>query len=170
MPIGIGAIALTLARVAESRDPRAAGIDWAGTVTFSGALFLLVFGLIRGNAEHWSAAIIACLVGAAALLVAFVVVELRTADPMLDLALFRKPAFDGASIAAFVVSAAMFAMFLYLTLYIQNILGYSPLQSGLRFLPVTLLSASSRRCRASSRSASACAGSSRAGCCSSRSA
>ena len=59
---------------------------------------------------------------------------------MLDLSLFRKPAFDGASIAAFVLSASMFSMFLYLTLYIQNILGYSPLESGLRFLPVTLLS------------------------------
>ena len=59
---------------------------------------------------------------------------------MLDLSLFSKPAFAGASIAAFVLSASMFSMFLYLTLYIQNILGYSPLESGLRFLPVTLLS------------------------------
>ena len=59
---------------------------------------------------------------------------------MLDLSLFSKPAFAGASIAAFVLSASMFSMFLYLTLYIQNILGYTPLESGLRFLPVTLLS------------------------------
>ena len=59
---------------------------------------------------------------------------------MLDLSLFSKPAFAGASIAAFALSASMFSMFLYLTLYIQNILGYSPLESGLRFLPVTLLS------------------------------
>ena len=73
-------------------------------------------------------------------MVAFVVIELRVAHPMLDLSLFRKPAFDGASIAAFVLSAAMFALFLYLTLYIQNILGYSPLEAGVRFLPITLLS------------------------------
>ena len=59
---------------------------------------------------------------------------------MLDLSLFRKPAFNGASIAAFSLSAAMFAMFLYLTLYVQNALGYSALEAGLRFLPVTLLS------------------------------
>ena len=59
---------------------------------------------------------------------------------MFDLSLFRKPAFDGASIAAFVLSAAMFAMFLYLTLFVQNALGYSALEAGLRFLPVTLLS------------------------------
>jgi EmrB/QacA subfamily drug resistance transporter len=140
VPIGLAAIALTLAKVAESRDPTGAGIDWPGTVTFSGALFLLVFGLIRGNAEHWSTAIVLCLAGAGVLLVAFLVIERRMRDPMLDLTLFRKPAFVGASIAAFVLSASMFAMFLYLTLYIQNILGYSALGSGLRFMPVTLLS------------------------------
>jgi EmrB/QacA subfamily drug resistance transporter len=140
VPIGLGAIALTLAKVAESKDPSGARIDWAGTVTFSGSLFLLVFGLIRGNAENWSGAIIACLVGAAVLMAAFLVIERRMAYPMLDLTLFRKPAFVGASIAAFVLSASMFAMFLYLTLYIQNILGYTALEAGLRFMPVTLLS------------------------------
>jgi EmrB/QacA subfamily drug resistance transporter len=140
VPIGIGAIALTLARVEESRDLSQSGVDWAGTVTFSLALFALVFGLIRGNAANWSTAIVACLTAAAVLLVAFVVVERRTRRPMLDLTLFRKPAFGGASIAAFVLSASMFAMFLYLTLYIQNILGYSALESGLRFMPITLLS------------------------------
>jgi EmrB/QacA subfamily drug resistance transporter len=139
LPIGAGAIALTLARVAESSDPAHRMVDWVGTVTFSAALFLLVFGLIRGNAEDWSGVILVCLIGAAVLLVAFVLTELRTRAPMLDMALFRKPAFCGASIAAFVLSATMFAMFLYLTLYIQNILGYSALESGVRFLPVTLL-------------------------------
>jgi len=140
VPIGLGAIVLTRARVGESRDPSGAGSDWAGTLTFSAALFLLVFGLIRGNAGGWGAPILACLAGAAVLLAAFVAVERRSAHPMLDLSRFRKPAFDGASIAAFVLSASMFAMFLYLTLYIQNILGYSALESGLRFMPTTLLS------------------------------
>ena len=73
-------------------------------------------------------------------MVAFVVAERRRAQPMLDLTLFRKAPFVGASVAAFVLSASMFAMFLYLTLYIQNILGYSALESGVRFMPVTLLS------------------------------
>ena len=59
---------------------------------------------------------------------------------MLDLSLFRSPAFTGASIVAFAISASMFSMFLYLTLYIQDVLGYGPLQAGLRFLPITLLS------------------------------
>jgi len=141
VPIGIGAIAVTLTRVDESRDPDAAGVDWAGLVTFSSGLFLLIFALVRGNPEGWgSPLIVSFLVGAVVLLCAFVVVERRQARPMFDLTLLRKPAFTGASIAAFALSASLFSMFLYLTLYIQNALGYSPLQAGLRFLPVTLLS------------------------------
>jgi EmrB/QacA subfamily drug resistance transporter len=141
VPIGIGAIAMTLAKVDESRDPAQARLDWLGTVLFSVALFCLVFGLIRGNSEGWgSGIIVGALVGAAVLLIAFVVLELRLGHPMLDLGLFRIPTFIGASVAAFVLSAAMFAMFLYLTLYIQNILGFTALQSGLRFMPTTLLS------------------------------
>ncbi|MEA2295658.1 MAG: hypothetical protein QOE86_3297 [Solirubrobacteraceae bacterium] len=141
VPIGLGVIALTLRTVEETRNPAAGGIDWAGLVTFSGALFLLIFALIRGNQQGWgSTQITSMLIGAAVLLGAFVVVERRGAHPMLELSLFRKPAFDGASLAAFVLSASMFSMFLYLTFYIQNQLGYSALQSGLRFLPVTVLS------------------------------
>jgi EmrB/QacA subfamily drug resistance transporter len=141
IPIGIGAIALALARVEESHAPSGGRIDWPGLVTFSGGLFALIFGLIRGNPEGWgSPLIVGCLVAAAVLGVAFVLVERSSDHPMLDLSLFSKPAFDGASVAAFVLSASMFSMFLYLTLYIQNILGYTPLESGLRFLPVTLLS------------------------------
>jgi EmrB/QacA subfamily drug resistance transporter len=141
VPIGIGAIAVTLTRVAESRDPDAAGVDWAGLVTFSGGLFLLIFALVRGNAEGWgSPLIVSFLIGAVVLLCGFVVVERRQARPMFDLTLLRKPAFAGASIAAFALSASLFSMFLYMTLYIQNALGYSPLQAGLRFLPTTLLS------------------------------
>jgi EmrB/QacA subfamily drug resistance transporter len=139
VPIGIAAIALAMLRAGESRDPDAGRTDTAGLVTFSGALFLLVFGLLRGNAEGWSSTlIVGSLGGAAALLVLFVVVELRQARPMFDLALFRKPAFVGVSLGTVAIGAGMFAMFLYLTLYIQDVLGYSPLQAGLRFLPLTL--------------------------------
>ena len=141
LPIGIATIALTLAQVEESNAPSGARIDWPGLVTVSAGLFALIFGLIRGNPEGWgSPLIVGCLTAAAVLGVLFVLVERRSEHPMLDLSLFAKPAFDGASVAAFVLSASMFSMFLYLTLYIQNILGYSPLESGLRFLPVTLLS------------------------------
>ena len=110
-------------------------------MTFSTGLFLLVFALVRGNAEGWgSPLIVSFLAGAVVLLCAFVVAERVQERPMFDLTLLRKPAFAGASIAAFALSASMFSMFLYMTLYLQNALGYSPLQAGLRFLPVTLLS------------------------------
>jgi len=100
-----------------------------------------VFALVRGNAEGWgSPLIVSFLVGAVVLLCAFVVAERLQERPMFDLTLLRKPAFAGASIAAFALSASLFSMFLYMTLYLQNALGYSPLQAGLRFLPVTLLS------------------------------
>jgi predicted MFS family arabinose efflux permease len=110
-------------------------------VSFSAGLFFLIFALVRGNAEGWgSGLIVSFLIAAVVLLVGFVVIELRRDEPMLDLSLFRLPTFTGAAIGAFALSASMFAMFLYLTLYIQNTLGYSPLQAGLRFLPVSLLS------------------------------
>ena len=80
------------------------------------------------------------LLGSVGLLVMFVGFELRSRNPMLDLTLFRKPTFVGVSAAAFTLSASMFAMFLYLTLFMQNILGYGPLDAGLRFLPVTVVS------------------------------
>jgi EmrB/QacA subfamily drug resistance transporter len=141
VPIGIAAVVLTLTQVAESRDPNARGVDWLGLVTFSGSLFLLVFALIQGNEKGWgSARILGFLIGSAVLIVLFVIVERRQQRPMLDLTLFQKPAFAGASIVAFAISSSMFSMFLYLTLYIQDVLGYTPLQAGLRFLPITLLS------------------------------
>jgi EmrB/QacA subfamily drug resistance transporter len=141
VPIGLAAIAVTLRRVAESKDARAGGIDWPGVVSFSVALFLLIYGLIRGNADGWSSPrILFCLIGSVVLLLAFVAIEARSREPMFELQLFRKPAFTGAAIAAFGLSASQFAMFLFLTLYLQNQLGYSPLETGLRFLPVSLLS------------------------------
>jgi EmrB/QacA subfamily drug resistance transporter len=141
LPIGLAAIAVSLRTVRETRDPDAARVDLAGLVTFSAALFALVFALVRGNTEGWgSTTIVGLLVLSAVLLVSFVVVEARQERPMLDLTLFRNRTFVGVSIVAFALSASMFAMFLYLTLYLQNILGYSPLAAGLRFLPVTLLS------------------------------
>jgi len=141
VPIGVAAIVLTETKLANVKASDPQPIDWAGLVTFSAGLFLLIFGLIRGNPEGWgSAQIVASLGGAIALLVAFVVIESRREHAMLDLSLFRRPAFTGVSIVAFALSAGMFAMFLYLTLYIQDVLQYSPLEAGVRFLPTTLLS------------------------------
>jgi EmrB/QacA subfamily drug resistance transporter len=141
VPIGAMAIVLTLARVEESRDPHATRVDWAGLTTFSGSLFLLVFALVRGNNMGWgSTQIVAMLAGSGVLFALFLLAESVQERPMLDLSLFRRPAFAGASLVAFTLSASAFANFLYLTLYIQTVLHYSPLQAGLRFLPTTLLS------------------------------
>jgi EmrB/QacA subfamily drug resistance transporter len=141
VPIGIGALLLTLAKVRESKDPEGRRIDWLGTVTFTGALFLFVFAVVRGNAEGWGSTLIVSLfAGALVLMVAFLISQFVEDSPMFDLALFRKPTFNGVSLAAFAVSAAMFSMFLYLVLYLQTILGFSPLQAGLRFLPFTVVS------------------------------
>jgi EmrB/QacA subfamily drug resistance transporter len=141
VPIGALAIALTERKLANVAAQDAAPIDLPGLATFSLGLFLLIFGLIRGNPEGWgSATIVASLVGAVLLLLAFVAIEARSPHPMLDLTLFRKPAFNGVSAVAFGLSAGMFALFLYLTIYMQGVLGYSPLETGLRFLPLTVLS------------------------------
>ena len=141
VPIGIATLAITLRKLPESRDEESGGIDWLGLTTFSAALFLLVFGLIESNDQGWgSGLIVGTLTASALLLVVFVLVERGQPQPMFELSLFRKPTFAGASIAAFALSASMFAMFLYFTLYLQTILGYGPLETGLRLLPVSLLS------------------------------
>ncbi len=141
IPIGIAAVAMTVLRVGESSDPEHGGIDVLGVVTFSGGLCALVFALLRGNDLGWSSAwIVGLVVAGVLLLAAFVVAEARARNPMVELGLFRKPAFTGVQIAAFALSASMFAMFLYLTLYLQNVLHYSPLGAGLRFMPISAVS------------------------------
>jgi EmrB/QacA subfamily drug resistance transporter len=139
VPIGLAAIAVTYLRLRESRDPSATRIDWAGVASFSAALFLLVLALLRGNDEGWGSALIVSLFGATGvLLVAFLGIERRVTEPMLPLGLFKRRAFTGVQLAAFAISGSMFAMFLYLTLYLQNYLGLSPFEAGVRYLPITL--------------------------------
>jgi EmrB/QacA subfamily drug resistance transporter len=139
VPIGALTLLFLTARVAETRL-RETRPDWLGAATFAGALFGIIFGLIRGNPDGWSSGIVLIAFGAGgALLILFVIVELVRTEPMLDFALFRRPAFTGASVAAMAFGASLFSMFLYVTLYLQNILHYSPFQAGLRLLPLTLL-------------------------------
>lgn len=141
VPVGILAIVMTLLRVRESRDPHATSVDWPGVATFSVALFALVFALVRGNDEGWgSTLIVALLAAAGVLMAAFVAIERRVAEPMLPLGLFRRPAFTGVQLAAFAVSGSLFSLFLYLSLYLQNGLGYTPFETGVRYLPVTVAS------------------------------
>jgi len=141
VPIGIAAIGLTMTKLAESRAPDAEPVDWPGVGTFSASLFLFVFALVRGNPEGWSSfQITGSLIAAAVLMLAFVAIQMRSSHPMLELSLFRKPAFVGVSLVSFGLHSSMFSMFLYITIYVQDVLGFSPLEAGVRFLPITVLS------------------------------
>jgi EmrB/QacA subfamily drug resistance transporter len=135
VPIGIVAVVITFLRVSESREPRASRPDWPGFVLFTLALASLIYALIESNQKSFSdGLVLGCLAAAAVLLAAFLVVEFRVAHPMFDLALFRLPTFSGGLVAAFALSASIFAMLLYLVLYVQDILGYSALATGVRFM------------------------------------
>jgi len=140
VPLGLLAIAIAVRSVAESRDPEGRGVDLPGQVTLIAGLFLIVLGLLRGNEDGWgSTSIVAVLVGGGVALALFVAAELRGSDPMLPLALLRDRTFAGAQVAVFAISASFFAIFLYLTLYVQSVLGYSPIETGLVYLPGTVL-------------------------------
>jgi predicted MFS family arabinose efflux permease len=140
IPLGIAALAASYAWLRESRDPSPRATDWIGQASLAGGLFLLVLALLRGNQEGWGSTwIVAELVGAAAFLALFVITEGRIEQPMLPLTLFRGREFSAAQIAAFAISASFFALFLYTTLYLQEVLRLSPIEAGLVYLPGTVL-------------------------------
>jgi EmrB/QacA subfamily drug resistance transporter len=139
VPIGAVALAITLLRVEESRNPTAQRPDWAGFVTFSAGLGALVYGLIQSQRDGWSSHwVIAALAASALLLATFIAIERVVGEPMLDLRLLRVPTFGGGLLAAWAISAALFALITYLTIYMQNTLGLSAVQTGVRFLPLTV--------------------------------
>jgi EmrB/QacA subfamily drug resistance transporter len=141
LPIGILCIVGGMRVLHESRNEDHGGLDYFGFATLTGGLFALVLALLRGNDWGWSSGrVVTLYILAAVLLVGFYFVERSQREPMLDFSLFRVPTFAGAQIVAFAISSAMFAQFLYLTLYLQNVLGLSPIQAGLRFLPLSLVS------------------------------
>jgi EmrB/QacA subfamily drug resistance transporter len=135
IPICVLALAVTLTKVQESRNPDAGRPDWIGFVTFSSGLGLLVLGLIRGGVDGWgNDLVLASFAAAAVLLVAFVVSQVVQRSPMFDLALLRNPTFVGGLIAAAGVSASIFSLLTYLIIYVQNVLGFSAVGTGVRFL------------------------------------
>ncbi len=142
LPIGVAAFAGGVARLRESRDPTGGRADWPGTALITGALTALMFALIRGNTLGWSSpAIVALLAAATVAFAGFVIYELRiAAAPMADLRLFARRSFSATGFVAFAISATVIGMIIYLSLYVQNTLGYSPVQAGLRFLPLSLVS------------------------------
>ena len=135
VPFGVAAVVIAILKVAESRAPQASGPDWLGFVLFTVALSSLVYGLIESNQKSFTDdLVLGCFALAAVLLVAFVIAELRMTHPMFDLKLFTLPTFTGGSVAAFGLSASIFSVLLYLVLYLQDILGFSALGTGVRVM------------------------------------
>ncbi len=113
-------------------------VDFPGVVTFSGAMFLAIYATIRGNTAGWtSPLILGCFGGSVVLFIAFIVIETRRRQPMLDLSLFRNRTFVGANSAAFTMSFASITLLFFLTVWFQSILGYSPIGAGLRLVVFT---------------------------------
>jgi EmrB/QacA subfamily drug resistance transporter len=141
VPVGVGAVLAAAFAVRESRDETVGRqVDYAGVATLTAALTALVLALIEGNSWGWgSPAIVALLGGSVLMLALFPLVERRVAAPMVEFPLFASRDFVGANTIALIVTFAMLAQFFFIALYMQNILGYSPLQAGVRFLPATLM-------------------------------
>jgi EmrB/QacA subfamily drug resistance transporter len=138
LPFGIAAIAITLIGVQEFRPPHARRVDVPGFLVFTLGLVGLVYGLIESSRAGWGATqVIVALVIAVVALTAFPFVERARRQPMFDFALFRKPTFVGGSIAAFGMNGSLFAVLLYIVLYLQNGLHYSALATGTRLLVIT---------------------------------
>ena len=133
IPIGVLALALTAWQVTESKSENPTPPDWAGFALLTTGLVSLVYGLIRAGGHGWSdPGVIACLAIGAATLAAFIGAERRVAHPMFDLSLLRTPTFAGASIAAFAMNGSLYAVLLWLVIYLQDILGFSAQEAGVR--------------------------------------
>jgi EmrB/QacA subfamily drug resistance transporter len=141
LPLGVACLVATRRSVRESRDPATPPVDVAGQAALAVSLFALVFGMLQANDRGWGDPLIIASLGvAAAGLIVFIAVERAVAHPMLPLGLFRRGGFTAAQTTAFGISASVFAGYLYLTIYLQAILGLSPIETGLVYLPGTLAS------------------------------
>lgn len=139
VPVCLPLVWLTLRTATESRDPLAERIDWLGVSSFTAMFFVLMAALIEGNRLGWQhPLIVGALAGAVLLLAAFLWAQLRQARPMVDLSLFANRTFAGASIVAVAIAAAFFTLLVYLPVYLQGVLGYSPTAAGLALLPMAV--------------------------------
>jgi EmrB/QacA subfamily drug resistance transporter len=139
VPTGIIGMVLGMWAIHESKDVHHPGsIDFYGLITLTISLFCLILALMKGNDKGWGSAYIVTLFVVGGLsFIAFAVGELRIRHPMLDPRIFKIPSFTGSAIAAFTVSAGVYALLYYLSIYMQNYLGFSALGTGLRFLPMS---------------------------------
>jgi EmrB/QacA subfamily drug resistance transporter len=141
LPVAAGAVAVTLFAARNSRDETVdRSVDYPGIAALSVGLTALILALIEGNSWGWgSTRIVSLFVIAAVGMVTFVLIETHRRVPMVDFSFFKSRTFAGANLVAVVISFAMLAQFFFMALYMQNILGYSALQAGVRFLPSTLM-------------------------------
>jgi EmrB/QacA subfamily drug resistance transporter len=141
IPVGIVGVLAARVFIDETKDTsREQRLDLPGLVSSGVGLFALTYGLIETNTHAWgSARVVGLLALAVVALAVFVLLELRQRVPMLDLTLFRNPTFAGANTAMALVGLAMFGIFFFNSLFLQNILGYSAIRTGATFLPMTLL-------------------------------
>ncbi len=139
IPIGIIAFLVGTRVIGESSDPTAAhSVDYLGVATLTPGIFALTLALIEGEGWGWtSGRIVGLFVATVVLLALFTLIELRQANPMVDFKIFRSVTFSAANVISFVLSFGMFGTIFFLTLYMQNVLGYSAIQAGLRMLPTT---------------------------------
>ncbi|MCU1594220.1 MAG: drug resistance transporter, EmrB/QacA subfamily [Frankiales bacterium] len=140
IPIAVLAVTGALRFVPESRDERAQGFDIPGAFLVTGALMTLVFALVKGNDYGWSdGRTVGLLAGAVVLLIAFAVVQARSANPLVPFRIFQNRSVLGADLGSLFIGAGIFAIFFFLILWMQQVNGYSPIRSGLAFLPMTVL-------------------------------
>ncbi|MGI9019604.1 MAG: MFS transporter [Solirubrobacterales bacterium] len=140
VPIGIAAAALAPSLIIESRaDSETRSFDFAGASSVTAGLSLLVYGLIEAPDAGWgSGQTIGLLAGAAALLAAFVAIELRSKAPLMPFSIFRIRTLTGANVVGILTGASLFSMFFFISLYMQNVLGFSAIKAGLSYLPLAL--------------------------------
>ncbi|HEX3225186.1 MAG TPA: DHA2 family efflux MFS transporter permease subunit [Gaiellaceae bacterium] len=140
IPIGIAVVLLSLRLLPSGSAAAGTRLDVAGAVTITSALMLAVYAIVNGNQNGWtSGQTLGMLGGALVILAAFIVIESRVDSPLMPLRLFRRPNIRIANITGVLWAAAMFAWFFLSALYLQLVLGYSPLQVGLAFLPANLI-------------------------------
>lgn len=139
IPVGTVGLVLTAIVVRETRDTtRARRLDVPGLITGTAGLFLLVYALIEGGSEGWdSDLILGAFGGSALLLITFIVIELKSGSPMLPLHFFRNPTFAASNVVAASVFFALFGTNFFMALYLQNVRGFSPLETGVRLMPLT---------------------------------
>ena len=138
IPIGIASVLLSLRYVPESKVPTVGGVDVAGAVSVTAGLTLLVYTIVRTQENGWlSAQTIGLALASVALLAAFVMIERRSAAPLVRLGIFKIRSLTGANLSMLAVAGGMFSVFYFASIYLQQTLGFTPVQTGLAFLPLT---------------------------------